>query len=259
MKREAKKALRLPPKVWSALEYAICIANLWIEDAKVQIDLLEEEVFTLQEKFIPIFEQRGWQVSPELLGFDVLEEDCDTILKQFRDSPKLAKVIAESLALNVFRGYPVPKGLRPLAYYILSGQGTLTRPKPVKPTLAHRDFLLVALAKRVKRDTGIPLGASEAALLRGKSIPICGATIAAAAFHAFGVQINAPQAAKIVYEKGKIAEDSRISERVVNMNFGTPGVNALAGLPPAFSLRKADISLLQNEFERALIWLETPL
>jgi hypothetical protein len=259
MKRNEQQKLRLPPKVWSALEYAICVSNCWISDGRVQIDLLEKDVFALQEKFLPVYERRGGRAEEKLLGFDVRAEDCSTIREQFRDTPRLAKIIAENLAINVLYGYPVPEGLRTIAYYILSGSGTITRPKAVKPSLTHRDTLLVALAKRVKQDADIPLGIGEVKPLSGEFKPICGATIVAAAFHAFGVHINVAQAAKIVYEKGKLVENDRISDRILNMNFGAPEFNALAAIPTAVALRKVDMSALQNEFESAVRWLETPL
>jgi hypothetical protein len=259
MSASRKSELCLSPKVWSALEYAICLSSCWISEGKVHIRILEHDVFDAYEMFQPVYEQRGRKAEKKLRGFDVEPEDCVELLEQFRNSPKVAKIIAENLAYNVLMGYPVPDGLRALSYQILSGEGKLPRPKAVKPTLTHRNTLLVGLAKRISTDAEIPLGSSEAVLSGGGAKPICGAIIAAAALHAFGVHINAPQASKIVYNKGNLVDDSYLFKRIFSLTSGSPVVNALAEITPAATLRSVGISKLQKEMESAINWLKAPI
>jgi hypothetical protein len=258
MRANGRSNLSLPPKVRSALEYAVCLSNCWIKEGKVHIDLLDLDVFALFEKFIPVYEQRGMMAEMALRGFDVEPEGCEAIVSQFRNSPKLAKVKGRSLAYNVLNGYPIPEGLRALAGYILSGDGTFPRPKAVKPTQIHRNTLLVGLARRVSVYAEIPLGSSEAILSGAVSNPISGATIAAAALHAFGVNISVRQASKIVYEKGNLVDDSHLFRRIFDVRFSSSVTNAMAGLDPAVAFRKVNISALQQELKSAINWLEPP-
>ena len=250
---------RLPPKVWSALEYAIMVANCWADSGKIHIELLEREVSELTEKFEPVFERVGWKGEEVLCGYYVKPEFTGEMREQYRKSPTLAKVIAEKLAFNVAFGYPLPKGLRLLGFLIMSGKESFPRPKAVKPSQKHRNTLLVGLAKRISADASIPLASGVAVLSAANAKPISGATIAAAALHAFGVQVSAAQASKIVYEQGYIVSDEDLSGPIFIPNYVQPGRNLLADIDPHVALRRWDVSDLQSELESAVKWLKSPV
>jgi hypothetical protein len=246
-------------KVRASLEYAILISSVWINDRKVHISLLERDVAEVEMQFLPVYQKRGWGGQEVLIGFEVAEEHCDALRSQFKNSPKLARIIGRKLAYNIYQGYPVPEGLRAVACFILAGVGTFPRPKAVRPTLTHRNTLLVGLANRISASANIPVSAGEAVLAGGDAKPICGATIAAAALHAFGVEVNAAQACKVVYEKRYLFEIDAVSSRIFNLNVGNRVANALLGIEFQEDSRNFDISAFSDELSRALKWLSLPL
>jgi hypothetical protein len=255
----AGSEMRLPPTIGSALEFAVCVTHNWVDKGKVYIDILDSDVFEVEEMFLPVYERRGWLEKEHLRGFDIEPENFGVIIDHFFASPKLARIIARKMAHNVLLGYHIPEGLRILAYHVLSGDVPFPSPKAVKPTLLHRDTLLVGLANRVSEQADIALGYGRAVLSSGDPKPICGATIAAAALFAHGVHLNVPQAAKIVYEKSHLHTDELPTRRIFGLASRSSVVNALVGLDPSNSIQHFEISDVKSEIEKAVKWLTSPI
>ena len=253
-----ERKLELPVAVWLALEHSVQVANCWTKNGKVHISLLENDFRETMAMFEPVYERRGRSDAERLLGYDIKPENCQLIKKMFLTSPKRAKVIAETLAENIYRGYPLPEELRMLGYGLMSRHLDFPRPKPVKPSLTHRDTLLVGLAKSISRESGIPLGTGTAALSSADSLPISGATIAAAALHPFGVKLTATQASKVVYAKTNIVSDLDLRGPIFRPNFRQPGLNALASFGSSFPLEDREEPDLKKELEVAVAWLGSP-
>lgn len=239
----------------AGLNYALCVGKRWINEREVYIKHLDPDRTRIDQLFASNWHKGGNTSKMQFLGHDLAIEDTEEVLGIFNRSPLMAAEIAQCIAENIMKGWPVPEGLRGLALLLVTGRTVLTKPKPTKPSLTHRNTLLVGLAKRISDDCGIPLATSVTA-----SNIICGSAIAAAAFYAFGISISVHQASKIVYGNKRLVTSVMLNGPIFAPSKIAVGHNVNV-YSSAYTIPQSvfDMSMLQNERNAALKRLGQPV
>ena len=247
-------------EVSAGLDYALCVGKRRIENGSVFIDSLDPDLERLGQLLVPVWQKRGHAGRWELRGHDLEDKDVDEVLAIIDRNPRSASVVAQCIAGNIMSKWPIPDGLRGFAWMLCTERTTATKPKAVKPSLTHRNILLVGLAKRISMDCGVPLAADFASLPSDDVKPICGTTIAAAALHSFGVQIKAAQAARILYNTNKVFPAEMLHGPIFAPSKVAAGTNIPDYLPTFTILQGVfDTSKLQKERAEAEKWLRLPI
>jgi hypothetical protein len=162
-----------------------------MKDGRVHVRELDPELLRAQEIISAVFETGGASTEKSFKGFRVKACDEGELVSLFRSTPIAAQFIATCIATNIQMGIPLDGFFKIIGTNLVAG--TLRRPSvpPVKPTVEHRDTLLVHLVDRIHDELGIPGGASKTKFGKGSRPPVRGCTIAAAAMSALGISISA--------------------------------------------------------------------
>ena len=166
---------------------------------------------------------------PEFDGFQLLEEDEQEAWDLFRESVIASEEFKERLSVWINLKEQIPHAARLMVSAILAGK--LKGPSGFnnrQPEL-QRDTLLRGMALRLTTFRTYHLGAGKPKLAHKQPVPICGATIAAAALSAYGLQVRPQRADEIARNKALPVE---IANEFGTFEFGyrASGHNALSTL-----------------------------
>ncbi len=254
MKGKTIHRIRLRPRDWRALDYAVTVTDRWTEKGKVLIDCLNPDWNAINKAFEVLWVANSDSGESEFRGYFVREENVEKILDAFENSPSAARLVGERLASAYASRNELPRGLRRLSYLLLSGDKVFPRKKAVKPSLHHRDFLLAALADYLNTEMKLPLGSNEATLEEVGSRPVTASAVVAAAMNACGVHIDIKLATRIVYRDIASIRASGPMEHVTQ-----PLLAAWSGQSWETSLPSQDQARKVNLLAEAALWLRSRL
>lgn len=242
--------IRLPSKIWTALDYAVTVTSHWTSDGRVYLNFLDPYCSVVESAFRVIWTsvdepgQRGFS------GYFVEEEQVDRLLEAFEKSPGAARLIGKKLAIAYRHDSRMPEPLRNLTCLLLSGDKAFTRPRAVKPDLKHRDFLLAGLTDEIGRRFNIALGSNEALLAESSGRPFTSSALVAAALSACGIRITIEKAAKLAYRNASWVRTAQAPD-----NFLHPLMAAWGTTERANQLPSMDVSKKNALLDKAATWL----
>lgn len=201
-------------RLLSALYFGCSVAAQYVSGRGIYIPALDHEAMAAHEILVPLFLTRGGIMkNPDFAGYEFKEKSEGDLLRVFQSGPRAAKTIMDAIAYNVAAGVDLPETARILAGNVLFGVEKFPSAPKGQPDNRHRDILFISLAERIaeaaSKVSGAPklhTGAAATSVCKGKRMPICGCSIAAAALAACGVIIPHARAFKIVAEKNKILQ-----------------------------------------------------
>lgn len=250
MARASEEPIKLPPKIWTALDYAVTVTAHWTSDGRVYLDFLDPYCSVVESAFRAILTSVDGPGQIGFLGYFVEEEQVDRLLEAFEKSPGAAQLIGKKLAMAYYYDNRMPEPLRSLTYRLLSGQQAFTRPKAVKPDLKHRDFLLAGLTDEIGRRFNIALGRNEALLGESSGRPFTSSALVAAALNACGNRVTIELAAKLAYRNTSVVRTAQPPD-----NFLRPLMAAWGTTEHANPLPSMDVSKKNALLDKAAIWL----
>ena len=254
MKGKTIHRIRLQPRDWQALGYAVTVTDRWTEKGKVLIESLNPDWNAINKAFEVLWVANSDSGKSEFRGYFVREEDVDKVLEAFESSPSAARLVGERLASAYAFGNELPLGLRRLSYLLLCGDKVFPKKKPVKPSLQHRDFLLAALADYINTEIKLPLGSNEATLEEVGSRPVTASAVVAAAMNVCGVHIDIKLATRIVYRDIESIRAAGPMEHVTQ-----PLLAAWSGQSGETPLPSQDQARKVNLLAEAALWLMSRL
>lgn len=201
MKGSGEKPVRLPSKIWAALDYAVTVTSYWTCNGRVFADLLDPDCAVVEAAFQAILTSVEGPGPVGFSGYFVEEADVDRLLEAFEKSPGAARLIGNKLAMAYFFENRMPQELRRLTFLLISGEKAFTKAKAVKPHLLHRDLLLAGLANEMEKRFKIPVGSNDTVLGKNSNRPYTSSALAAAALNACGVHITIELATKRAYKR----------------------------------------------------------
>ena len=183
-----------------ALEFCVQNSKKFVTSSGVYLPALDEDASFAASLFEPIWQRIGNTRKPlQFVGHKISDVKCDVWTKAYTSGYRASEIIRKNFAYNDMLDRPFPKSARMFRSMILTGD-VEAPPKPKgRPSVAHRDTLLVALAKRVRKDFGLNFSAGRDKFL-GSNIPVCGVTLSAAGLYGLGIEIK-PETARKIGEK----------------------------------------------------------
>lgn len=197
----------------SPAQFAIEVCGTFISDGEVFIPALDPALKKLQRRYKSIVDNTN-KDQPRLIGFEIDDMDCDDWLNAYSTSSRAAEFLRSRAMVQLFHHRKSPYGFRIFSCHLLLGKVEEPRQPNNRPTKTHSLTLLAYIADELKQSYGCKRGVGAAKLNRATALPICGATIAASALHAYGKTFNPANAAKHVakhkkYLNGLDREDFR--------------------------------------------------
>jgi hypothetical protein len=200
-KQDLIKRLPDDEKLLSSLHYVLSIMPRFVHDGKVYVRRLDDEMEVLRSSIRPVWlDVDGGQ--RQMLGYHFPEEGLD-LDRLIEAGPEVAQDVMGRIAVNLLKGQPLPKDVRRFAAAFLLGYRKLPSRPVARPSLAHRDAVLVAVTNKLCDLTGYDKGWGKSTFDIGGKIPTKACTIAAAALHAFGIEVRPQTANRIALEKSK--------------------------------------------------------
>jgi hypothetical protein len=112
MARASEEPIKLPPKIWTALDYAVTVTAHWTSDGRVYLDFLDPYCSVVESAFRAILTSVDGPGQIGFLGYFVEEEQVDRLLEAFEKSPGAAQLIGKKLAMAYYYDNRMPEPLR---------------------------------------------------------------------------------------------------------------------------------------------------
>jgi hypothetical protein len=184
-----------------AIEYCVVVTGRWCVGGQINVRSIDPIYRKVDELMPRTFRLVGIGGLPEFDGFQLKEEDAQEAWELFRESVVASEEFKERLSIWMNLTDRIPPAARLMVSAILAGE--LKGPSGFgnrQPEL-QRDTLLRGMALRLTTFQIYNLGAGKPKLAHNQPVPICGATIAAAALSAYGLQLRPQRADEIVRNK----------------------------------------------------------
>ena len=195
---DPRRTLSPDEMLLSSLHYCCAVVARYAQEDTIYIAQLDPDLTLLDDMVVPFFITGGAEEKRGFGGYHFKESPPGALLALFNSSPGTARELLDRIGATLMLDAPLPGEARRLATAVLTGRIVLPRRPAARPREDHRNTLLVALAKRVKKATGLAAAGTAADYTPGQPIPRYGCTIAAAALSAFpGGLINPSNAFKI--------------------------------------------------------------
>jgi hypothetical protein len=250
MNGTGEELVRLPSKIWAALDYAVTVTSYWTSDGRVFANLLDPDFAVVEAAFQAILTSVEGPGPIRFSGYFVEEAEVDRLLEAFEKSPGAARLIGDKLAMAYFFENRMPQELRRLTYLLISGKKAFTKAKAVKPSLSHRDRLLAGLANELEKRFKIPVGSNDTVLGKNSGRPYTSSALVAAALNACGVPITIDLATKRAYKNISLVRDAPLPDIFLHPLMAAWSEYASDNPLPSMDVRKKNALL-----DRAVIWL----